>query len=131
MQLEKIKRSERRSSESVLDEKFSLFFAANFKLDNEIDIPVCTISLPVTVTVHVNQEPQAWAPIMWGNANAIDELHINPYTMPEKIIWSKIIQALNIKFVSLTERPLPEFAMKYLAEKIFGSVAIQNTVHRL
>ena len=40
------------------------------KIFNCPSVQVCAPSLPVVVIVHGNQEPHAWATILWDNAFA-------------------------------------------------------------
>ncbi|XP_065220260.1 signal transducer and activator of transcription 5B-like isoform X2 [Planococcus citri] len=117
MQLKKIKRAEKKGSESVVDEKFSLLFTSKFKVGGEIDAHVYTLSLPVTVIVHGNQEPHAWATITWDNAFA--EPARKPFIVPDKVSWGKVAIALNMKFASVTGKHLSNDNLKYLAEKLF------------
>ena len=126
MSLKKIKRAEKKGTESVMDEKFALLFWSEFSIGNgefhyqvswgterlgdfysvllkirkkrpiaahqQPDgrnkqniiskylsikniylswcVQVCAPSLPVVVIVHGNQEPHAWATILWDNAFA-------------------------------------------------------------
>lgn len=152
MQLRKIKRAEKKGTESVMDEKFSLLFQSQFSVgggelvfqvivnfsrficflmcsynfvwccryhkkifaakttlyrvrygyklsesdifklkivirylvyNKEIYFQVWTLSLPVVVIVHGNQEPHAWATVSWDNAFA--EQGRIPFTVPEKV----------------------------------------------
>lgn len=45
MQLKKIKRAEKKGSESVVDEKFSLFFSSKFTIAGELEFGVRVIYL--------------------------------------------------------------------------------------
>lgn len=76
-----------------------------------------TLSLPVVVIVHGNQEPHAWATVTWDNA--FSEPGRVPFTVPEKVVWPKVADALNTKFTAATGRSLSEENMKFLAEKAF------------
>ena len=58
LQLKKIKRTEKKGTESVMDEKFSVLFWTEFQV-GELKFQLWTLSLPVVVIVHGNQEPQA------------------------------------------------------------------------
>ena len=49
---------------------------------------VCAPSLPVVVIVHGNQEPHAWATILWDNAFA--EWGRQPFLVPEKVPWIQV-----------------------------------------
>ncbi|KAL9900332.1 signal transducer and transcription activator-like isoform 1-T3 [Glossina fuscipes fuscipes] len=116
LQLWDIKRPERKGSESVTDEKFTLLFHTS-AIVNDYRIKVWTLSLPVVVTVHGTQEPQAWATITWDNAfsNIVRE----PFQVPERVVWSQIALALNTKFESITGRPLTDDNLNFIYEKLF------------
>ncbi|KAK6639420.1 hypothetical protein RUM43_007693 [Polyplax serrata] len=118
MQLKKIKRAEKKGTESVMDEKFSLFFQSQFSVGGgELVFQVWTLSLPVVVIVHGNQEPHAWATVTWDNAFA--EAGRVPFAVPDKVPWSQVAEALNVKFKAATGRSLTEDNLKFLGEKAF------------
>lgn len=84
MQLKKIKRTEKKGTESVTDEKFSLLFQSQFTVGGgELTFDVWTLSLPVVVIVHGNQEPHALATITWDNA--FSEPTRIPFVVPDKV----------------------------------------------
>lgn len=114
MQLKKIKRAEKKGTESVMDEKFSLLFQSQFnvgggelvfqvtntnvysnqKLSGHLIfinkffcffLKVWTLSLPVVVIVHGNQEPHAWATVTWDNAFAAPGRV--PFAVPDKVTF--------------------------------------------
>lgn len=67
-----------------MDEKFSLYFQSAFTIGGgELMFNVWTLSLPVVVIVHGNQEPHAWATVTWDNAFA--EQSRPPFLVPEKV----------------------------------------------
>lgn len=118
MQLKKIKRAEKKGTESVMDEKFSLLFSSQFSVGGgELVFQVWILSLPVVVIVHGNQEPHAWATVTWDNAFA--EPGRAPFAVPEKVPWCQVAEALNIKFTAATGRPLTDENVRFLAEKAF------------
>ncbi|XP_034234971.1 signal transducer and activator of transcription 5B-like isoform X3 [Thrips palmi] len=118
MQLKKIKRAEKKGTESVMDEKFSLLFQSQFSVGGgELVFQVWTLSLPVVVIVHGNQEPHAWATVTWDNAFA--EPGRVPFAVPDKVAWCHVAEALNMKFRYATGRPLTEENLCFLAEKAF------------
>ena len=80
-------------------------------------IQVWSMSLPVVVIVHGNQEPHAWATVTWDNAFA--ELIRDPFVVPEKVPWPQVAEALNMKFKSVTGRALTDDNLRFLAEKAF------------
>ncbi|KAK3888457.1 hypothetical protein Pcinc_007483 [Petrolisthes cinctipes] len=125
MQLRKIKRAEKKGTESVMDEKFSLLFQSQFSVGGgELVFQVWTLSLPVVVIVHGNQEPHAWATVSWDNAFA--EQGRIPFTVPEKVPWPHVADMLDAKFKSATGRGLTEDNLKFLAGKAFRSPQVQD-----
>uniref|UniRef100_A0A9I3BWZ5 Signal transducer and activator of transcription n=1 Tax=Anopheles culicifacies TaxID=139723 RepID=A0A9I3BWZ5_9DIPT len=118
MQLKKIKRAEKKGTECVMDEKFALLFQSSFAVGHGDHIfSVWTISLPVVVIVHGNQEPQSWATITWDNAFA--DVNRVPFQVPDKVIWNQLAEALNMKFHASTGRSLTAENMHFLCEKAF------------
>ncbi|XP_022902294.1 signal transducer and activator of transcription 5B isoform X2 [Onthophagus taurus] len=126
MQLKKIKRAEKKGTESVMDEKFSLFFQSQFSVGGgELMFQVWTLSLPVVVIVHGNQEPHAWATVTWDNA--FSEPGRPPFAVPDKVPWNKVAEMLSLKFRSTTGRSLNEDNLRFLADKAFrGSFTDNN-----
>lgn len=118
MQLKKIKRAEKKGTESVMDEKFALLFQSNFAVGHgDIVFSVWALSLPVVVIVHGNQEPQSWATITWDNAFA--EINRIPFDVPDKVPWNMLAEALNMKFKSSTGKCLSHENLHFLCEKAF------------
>ncbi|XP_054716983.1 signal transducer and activator of transcription 5B-like [Uloborus diversus] len=125
MQLRKIKRAEKKGTESVMDEKFSLLFQSQFKVGGgELVFQVWTLSLPVVVIVHGNQEPHAWATVTWDNAFA--EPGRVPFQVPEKVNWQEMAEVLSTKFRAATGRELNEDNLQFLAGKIFRNPQYQD-----
>ncbi|CAH0557720.1 unnamed protein product [Brassicogethes aeneus] len=125
MQLKKIKRAEKKGTESVMDEKFCLLFQSQFSVGGgELVFQVWTLGLPVVVIVHGNQEPHAWATVTWDNA--FSEPGREPFKVPDKIPWPKVAEALSIKFQSATNRALTEDNLRFLAEKAFRGQYNEN-----
>lgn len=118
MQLKKIKRAEKKGTESVMDEKFSLLFQSQFSVGGgELMFQVWTLSLPVVVIVHGNQEPHAWATVTWDNA--FSDAGRVPFSVPDKVLWSNVAETLSLKFRAATGRPLTEDNLRFLADKAF------------
>lgn len=118
MQLKKIKRAEKKGTETVTDEKFALLFQSNFAVGHgDIVFSVWALSLPVVVIVHGNQEPQSWATITWDNAFA--DVGRVPFHVPEKVPWVLLAEALNMKFKSATSKALSQENLHFLCEKAF------------
>uniref|UniRef100_A0A1A9W1Q4 Signal transducer and transcription activator n=1 Tax=Glossina brevipalpis TaxID=37001 RepID=A0A1A9W1Q4_9MUSC len=131
MQLKKIKRAEKKGTESVMDEKFALLFYTSV-IVNDYRIRVWTLSLPVVVIVHGNQEPQSWATITWDNA--FSDIVREPFQVPERVSWSQLALALNTKFESSTGRALTEdnlhFIYMAVDEKLFRHNGIAGGDHK-
>ncbi|XP_060870329.1 signal transducer and activator of transcription 5B-like [Metopolophium dirhodum] len=115
MQLKKIKRTEKKGTDSVTDEKFSILFSSTFFIGNELQFEVWNLSLPVVVIVHGNQDPHAWATVIWDNAFA--KLGRIPFNVPDKVPWRSVAEAINMKFSAATGRGLSEDSLIFLAEK--------------
>ena len=78
---------------------------------------MCAPSLPVVVIVHGNQEPHAWATILWDNAFA--EWGRQPFLVPDKVPWCQVANTLNMKFKASCGRGLTEENVRFLASKAF------------
>ncbi|CAH1715679.1 signal transducer and activator of transcription 5B-like [Aphis gossypii] len=117
MQLKKIKRTEKKGTDSVMDEKFSILFSSTFFIGNELQFEVWNLSLPVVVIVHGNQDPHAWATVVWDNA--FSKLGRVPFNVPDKVPWRNVAETINMKFSAATGRGLSEDSLIFLAEKAF------------
>ncbi|XP_034309896.2 signal transducer and activator of transcription 5B isoform X2 [Magallana gigas] len=127
MILKSIKRAEKRGTEAVTEEKFCILFQSSFHLGmtvNELQFEVWTISLPVVVTVHGNQECNAVATVLWDNQ--FSEPGRMPFAVPDQVQWSELVHMLDVKFRSLTERGLTQENKQYLATKLFGGTIDDN-----
>ena len=119
MQLKKIKRADKKGTEAVTEEKFCILFQSDFQLGNgELMFQVWTLSLPVVVTVHGNQECNALATVLWDNQFA--EPGRTPFHVPHTVTWPAMAQLLTTKFQFTTGRGLSNDNLNYLASKVFG-----------
>lgn len=116
LQLKKIKRTEKKGTESVMDEKFSVLFWTEFTV-GDLKFQLWTLSLPVVVIVHGNQEPQALATVTWDNAFA--EWGRRPFAVPDKVTWGQVSNALNMKWTAACGSNLTDENLYYLACKAF------------
>lgn len=143
MQLKKIKRTEKKGTESVMDEKFVLLFHSVFRIaaplidtscltkcnenntlnnsaslftQGDFTFQIMAFSLPVVVIVHGNQEPHAWATVTWHNAFARPNELL--YLVPDKVLWRDLGQVLSDKFSSFSGKGLSQQNLEYLATKI-------------
>ncbi|KAM4796036.1 signal transducer and activator of transcription 6 [Rhinophrynus dorsalis] len=127
MLLKKIKRCERKGSESVTEEKCAMLFIAEINL-NSCNMPfhVHALSLPLVVIVHGNQDNNAKATILWDNA--FSEVERRPFFVEEKVPWSTMCKTLNMKFVSEvgTKQDLQPQQFLFLAQKIFNDNSLNS-----
>lgn len=119
MLLKKIKRCERKGSESVTEEKCAILFTADINFSGSTHV-IQALSLPVVVIVHGNQDNNAKATILWDNA--FSEIGRRPFYVEEKVPWKKMCQTLNMKFMAEvgTKQELIPMHYRFLAQKIFG-----------
>uniref|UniRef100_V9KH47 Signal transducer and activator of transcription n=1 Tax=Callorhinchus milii TaxID=7868 RepID=V9KH47_CALMI len=120
MSLKKIKRSDRRGTESVTEEKFAVLFSADLSLVESKQIhPVQALSLPIVVIVHGSQDNNATATVLWDNAfSEVDRL---PFHIPERVLWGAMCRTLDMKFTAEVQAPqglCPEHFL-FLAQKVF------------
>lgn len=131
--LKKIKRCERKGTESVTEEKCAVLFSTSFTLGpNKLPIQLQALSLPLVVIVHGNQDNNAKATILWDNA--FSEMDRVPFVVAERVPWEKMCETLNLKFmaeVGTNQGLLPEHFL-FLAQKIFNdnSLSIEAFQHR-
>uniref|UniRef100_A0A7N9APA3 Signal transducer and activator of transcription 6, interleukin-4 induced n=1 Tax=Mastacembelus armatus TaxID=205130 RepID=A0A7N9APA3_9TELE len=120
MSIKKIKRADRKGSESVTEEKFALLFSAEITITG-CDTPyrIQMISLPVVVIVHGSQDNNALATIIWDCA--FSEPDRMPFVVPERVPWRMMYSTLNSKFTSevQTQHGLDHYNQHFLAQKIF------------
>ncbi|KAL4228952.1 Signal transducer and activator of transcription 5B [Mactra antiquata] len=122
MALRSIRRADRRGAEvhTVAEEKFCILFTSEFNVGgNELKYQVWTLSSPVIVTVHGNQECQATATYLWDNQ--FSELKRIPFQVPDTVPWPELAKMLSTKFEAMTGRGLNDSNLKYLANKLFGT----------
>ncbi|CAG6021366.1 signal transducer and activator of transcription 6 isoform 1-T4 [Menidia menidia] len=121
MSIKKIKRADRKGSESVTEEKFALLFCTEIAITG-CDTPyrVQMISHPVVVIVHGSQDNNALATIIWDAA--FSEPDRMPFVVPDCVPWRLMYSTLNSKFTSevQTNHNLDQFNQHFLAQKIFG-----------
>lgn len=131
--LKKIKRCERKGTESVTEEKCAVLFSTSFTLGpNKLLIQLQALSLPLVVIVHGNQDNNAKATILWDNA--FSEVDRVPFVVAERVPWEKMCETLNLKFmaeVGTSRGLLPEHFL-FLAQKIFNdnSLSMEAFQHR-
>lgn len=85
---------------------------------------VWVMSLPVVVIVHGNQEPQSWATITWDNG--FSEVSRIPFNVVDRVPWSKMANALNMKFTSQTGRNLTNENLFYLCKYLSSTFSEPN-----
>nr|XP_056705431.1 signal transducer and activator of transcription 6 [Euleptes europaea] len=121
MLLKKIKRSDRKSTESVTEEKCAVLFIAKINLgSNNTTFVLQALSLPIVVIVHGNQDNNAKATILWDNAFAAKDRI--PFVVRERVPWGDMCETLNQKFMAevQTTKGLLKQHYFFLAQKIFN-----------
>ncbi|XP_070597071.1 signal transducer and activator of transcription 6 isoform X2 [Erythrolamprus reginae] len=119
--LKKIKRCDRKSTESVTEEKCAVLFSTSICLGpNQTNFHLQVLSLPVVVIVHGNQDNNAKATILWDNAFAAPDRI--PFVVAERVSWTAMCDTLNQKFLAevQTTKGLLKEHYFFLAQKIFG-----------
>ncbi|XP_042347505.1 signal transducer and activator of transcription 6 [Plectropomus leopardus] len=120
MSIKKIKRADRKGSESVTEEKFALLFSTEITITGcETPYRIQMISLPVVVIVHGSQDNNALATIIWDCA--FSEPDRVPFMVPERVPWRMMYSTLNSKFTAevQTHHNLDHYNQHFLAQKIF------------
>lgn len=120
MSIKKIKRADRKGSESVTEEKFALLFSTEINITGcETPYRIQMISLPVVVIVHGSQDNNALATIIWDCA--FSEADRVPFVVPERVPWRMMYSTLNSKFTAevQTQHNLDQYNQHFLAQKIF------------
>ncbi|XP_028307824.1 signal transducer and activator of transcription 6 isoform X3 [Gouania willdenowi] len=122
MSIKKIKRADRKGTESVTEEKFALLFSTEINITG-CDTPyrIQMISQPVVVIVHGSQDNSAVATIIWDCA--FSEPDRVPFMVPERVSWRMMYNTLNSKFTSevQTKHNLDQYHQHFLAQKIFNN----------
>ncbi|XP_023655511.1 signal transducer and activator of transcription 6 isoform X2 [Paramormyrops kingsleyae] len=121
MCIKKIKRADRRGSESVTEEKFAIHFSGDVVLMGcELPCKVQTLSFPIVVIVHGSQDINAMATIIWDCA--FSDFDRVPFVVPDRVPWKQMCMTLDNKFMSevQTQRGLDAYNHHFLAQKIFN-----------
>uniref|UniRef100_A0A8C8ARK6 Signal transducer and activator of transcription n=2 Tax=Strigidae TaxID=30459 RepID=A0A8C8ARK6_9STRI len=119
--LKKIKRCERKGSESVTEEKCAVLFSTTAALSpSNLSVHLQVLSLPIVVIVHGNQDNNAKATVLWDNA--FSEIDRVPFVVAERVPWEKMCDTLNLKFMAevQTTKGLLKEHYFFLAQKIFN-----------
>ncbi|KAM6977776.1 LOW QUALITY PROTEIN: signal transducer and transcription activator 6-like [Aplochiton taeniatus] len=131
MSIKKIKRADRKGSESVTEEKFALLFSTEITITG-CDTPfrIQIISLPVVVIVHGSQDNSAMATIIWDCAFSEPDRIL---VVAERVPWRKMCLTLNRKFMSevQTQRSLNVYNQNFLAQKIFDQPDISEDFNNM
>jgi len=130
MSLRRIRRPDKKGSDTVTEEKFTILFLAEFHVGtNELVFYVRALSLPIVVIVHGNQETNASASILWDNA--FSEQQRIPFSVPEAVEWHRLRDCLNMKWKAevCCSFDLSERSLAYLGFKLFrGNPFSDNSI---
>ncbi|XP_074835598.1 signal transducer and activator of transcription 6 isoform X2 [Carettochelys insculpta] len=122
MLLKRIKRCERKGSESVTEEKCAVLFSTDVTLGpGNLVFRLQALSLPIVVIVHGNQDNNAKATVLWDNA--FSEPGRVPFVVAERVPWEKMCETLNLRFMAevQTSKGLLQEHYFFLAQKIFNT----------
>lgn len=138
LQLLRVKRPPRDGHVSVTDQKFAFRFQLKSKI-NSVEIVFNTISLPIVVIVHGNQEPKSWATITWNNALLAAGYQLFEIASIHAMPWKWLVDALKMKFKTQTKLEFTEDNASDLCKKMFSpkidliiilSIAVQFCLSR-
>lgn len=76
------------------------------------------------MVVHGIQEPQSWATITWDNAFSV--IDREPFQVTDKVHYSNLLDALNMKFKYTTGRALTTENLEFLRK--FTNTFYTNTI---
>ncbi|XP_053210705.1 signal transducer and activator of transcription 5B-like isoform X1 [Panonychus citri] len=125
MTLKKISRTEKKGTESVMDEKFAILFQSELKLAHgQLVFHVRALSSPVVVIVHDNQKTNAWGTITWDKAFASPSRI--PFLVPDKVQWATVGQLLSTEFNTSVGCYLNSEDLSFLAAKAFRDFNLQE-----
>ena len=88
-----------------------------------------TISLPLTVAVHVSQDAEGWATIIWDNS--FYEVGRMPFTVPNAVSWSQMEWALSMRFNYQTGCTLNEEHLQYFCKYRINRFSTHNVQKHL
>lgn len=105
MQLKNINRSIKRD---ITNEKFFILFYTKLKIEN-VDLELMLLSLPIVVIVHVNQEVNALATIVWDAS----------FSNETRVSWNQFSKLISDIFEAECSRELTEGNLHFIAEKYY------------
>ncbi|XP_018791818.1 PREDICTED: signal transducer and transcription activator-like [Bactrocera latifrons] len=117
------KRSVKKGSEIVADGKYALLFYTT-AIYKGYAINCWALSLPIVVVVHDNQASKGWATITWDNA--FSEIEREPFKVPERVHYIKLLETLNLRFAYYTGRQLTAENLEVLHKKLVGEAVQPN-----
>lgn len=99
---------DRHTKRDVTDEKFAIVFKTTLKVDG-VDIHLKLISFPIVVIVHINQEINAQATIIWDSC----------FKSQENVTWKDFSGLLRSMFKANNDREFTKDNLHYIAEKLY------------
>ena len=88
-----------------------------------------TISLPLTVAVHVSQDAEGWATIIWDNS--FYDVGRMPFSVPNAVSWSQMEWALSMRFNYQTGCTLNEEHLQYFCKYRINRFSTHNVQKHL
>lgn len=113
MQLTSINRIAKRD---VTDKKFAICFKTKIAFGANV-IPFVLVSLPIVIIVHVNQETNGLATIIWDSLFA--EPNRIPFQVPDIVDFNRFQSAISEIFKYEVGRELSADNLHFIAEKLY------------
>ena len=85
--------------------------------EGELKFQLWTLSTPVVVIVHGNQEPQALATVTWDNAFA--ESMRSPFVVTDKVTWGQVSTKPSVCGLGYSQVPIKQVGPNKRVEWIF------------
>jgi len=127
IQLKKHKRGGLKSDQVVTEEKFAIVFQLPIRLYGEMSFQVRSMSMPVVVVVHGNQQANAEATILWDNQ--FGSAARMPWQVPNSVPWLKLGAALSHYFAMSIQQALTQENVQYLSTKLMGEGVAKPEQH--
>lgn len=126
IQLKKHKRGGLKADQVVTEEKFAVVFQLPIRLYGEMSFQVRSMSMPVVVVVHGNQQANAEATILWDNQ--FGQVQRMPWVVPQSVPWRKLGTALSQYYAHSIQQALTAENVQYLSTKLLGEGVSADTL---
>lgn len=116
-----------RLRQKVAEKKMCLLFMTEIKIEDFAQpIQINTMSLPIVVTVHGNQDYDMVATITWDNQFALPKRV--PFEVRDIVPWSDVAVMLSMRFFGWTGMGLDNSCLNFLADRLFDTEQSRSEV---